>query len=835
MAVLGLVFGSASDKAPAQTSIEGRISFHPPYMITSGGPQNEGGAHDNGGMILGVFRNTSPGMIDTRDLVAEVNGSEASSYSNIPWYRFWPREVEPGGTFSLEIKSMDAPVQESLAVNLEILEGTTSLWQENVTPAASPIRIGHIVPTIDREKILVFVRNQNESVGYTLEDIAWNGTQKDVSESSPTGDELPAGGMMILEIQASSLQVDLKPVHLELDFIETGGSATELVQAVMRITEPVFHLGTWSGSIFQETDTVRNARDLMGHSVAVSSYNRRSTYINGTGHNLRSIVNERVDNSLDPTDVIEGSQNPGLYGWALKDEPDLTGPNAATIATWNEVYWDHSPEKPTLVTLAAMRAFQRYGALVDHPIMDHYAQFAPLVYGGPGTTYSIRNTYEYTKALKLTNEPRRIWIWPQGVAPGTWGNQPTEWALDVQFWNHVAGGAKSLLWFKAVPGELEDFPGRRARMVNLVEQLKHVRDFVLFADTLENVTTTDSDALAVSVIGLDHMLVIVTNLSGTYTSFFGTVSFSDVTTDISVEVPHWIDPGVVREVHAGGFVNTSLANDFSGGVLNVDNIVLNQANPMRVFLLGPPDNEDPAPPQGFRVAEWNDGNLATVSWKEATDNLGVVSYEIRDGDDSLIATVPNPVAQIVVPEEGMHLTVTAVDGSGNRSEPSESYFVRPNRWAFDVDGYTYGWRFSNNEFMFPVEQGSIILEHVGSNNRIQLDELAINADSEDILLIRIKNETDRSVARITWRRDIDSGFGGGRALNADITPFSTEFEDVIFEVGNEPGWNGTIEEIRILPSNNATSGFSSISLIELNPIEDNGDITSVTDWMLLMD
>lgn len=836
-----LAAATAFAGSAASQTIDGRTYFHPSAMITSGGPQNEGGAPDNGGIIVGIFENTTGSALDTRTLAAFVNGQEADSYNNIPWYRFWPREVPPGGTFSLEIKGMDTPILPGLPADLQVRQGAAVLWSETKTPAAPAVAVGHAVPSIDRSTLFVFVRNDGGDA-LELEGATVNGESFDAAASAPRGTGLPPGGLSILEVQPSFALDDLVPLHIAVDFVD-GDSDPHSALAAIRVTEPFFHTGTWSGAIFQQDDTVLDGRSIMGHSISLSSFNERSIYQRGNGYLVRSTVPDRIDDDLDPAPLIAERDNTGIYGWTVYDEPELRGVSAARASRWNMVYWDESPRQPTLVTNASNRAFQRYGGLVDHPMMDHYAQFAPLVYGGSGTTYSIRNTYAYTKALKRGTEPRRPWVWAQGIStvwgtqPTAWGIEPTAWGIEVQYWNHIAAGTKGILYFQGNPGTLEGFPAQYQRMRDLVVQANHVRELLVFGDAIENATTTASDALAASVVSTDRMVLVVTNASGTYTSSLigaGSVSISTVATDVSAVLPSWIDGSRVVEVTKDGFAAPASPVSVDGGVLTITGLSLTEAAPTRVFLVGPEDTAPPARPEGLRMANANGlpGGSIPVAWPESRDDVGVVSYIVRDRQGAVIAEVDHPMVLLEdVPADGIHITVTAVDGHGNQSPASEELWAKRWRWVFDNDDHTHRWRFSNAEFKFPVRDGAIELAHLGSNNRIQRDELGIQASPGDVIVVRQRNDTDRTVSRLLWRGPDDSGFAGARSLNATIAAFGEDFVDVAFEVGTVATWTGVIEEIRYLPANNATSGTSFIQSIELNPVEDEGPPTSVGDWL----
>lgn len=80
----------------------------------------------------------------------------------------------------------------------------------------------------------------------------------------------------------------------------------------------------------------------------------------------------------------------------------------------------------------------------------------------------------------------------------------------------------------------------------------------------------------------------------------------------------------------------------------------------------------PSAPTDLRVLP-SASNEIVLAWNSATDNIGVTAYEVaRDGD--VIATTPFPVHIDMPLQSGVtyEYTVTALDASGNRSQPSDS-------------------------------------------------------------------------------------------------------------------------------------------------------------------
>ena len=83
----------------------------------------------------------------------------------------------------------------------------------------------------------------------------------------------------------------------------------------------------------------------------------------------------------------------------------------------------------------------------------------------------------------------------------------------------------------------------------------------------------------------------------------------------------------------------------------------------------PPDTTAPSTPSGVEAAVDLDG-VVEVTWTASTDDVGVLSYEVREGEAVLDATsaLSMTLADLSIGEHS--LSVVALDGAGNVSEPS---------------------------------------------------------------------------------------------------------------------------------------------------------------------
>lgn len=92
----------------------------------------------------------------------------------------------------------------------------------------------------------------------------------------------------------------------------------------------------------------------------------------------------------------------------------------------------------------------------------------------------------------------------------------------------------------------------------------------------------------------------------------------------------------------------------------------------------PGDTTPPAAPINLRAASIGTAEIA-LTWNAATDNIGVVSYEVYNASQLEGAT--NSTSYTVkglTPDTSYSFSVTALDAAGNRSTPSSSLAVRTN-------------------------------------------------------------------------------------------------------------------------------------------------------------
>lgn len=613
-----------------------RAALHPAFTITSGGPQNEGGPTDAGGTLVAILRNdstTQPVTVDRAN--STINGVTLPLVSNFLWALMYPPTLPPGGRGVLRIKGTGAPLAEGQTINLRV--ATTGPDKETATLslAASPVTIGHVAPSEDGRSALVFIRNLSAGIAHEVELLEVNG--ENITGSLVNGPVLPPGGVAIARVQRPSGFATLEHLCIHVRARPVGGGTPVERVAGIRLTDPRFFTGS-NGADWSE-GMIQNARQWFGHEIILPGM-----YFNdglwARRYDLRSIpiVFHGSPPAWDNLQWLSDLRNnPGKYAYYLADEPDLKSPaewQSPAMARGVANVHANDPVTPTFVNLAKQKSFQQYAMQVDHPSFDHYGQFAPLVYstGFLSSTYSIKNSLWYTDALKRNCEPLRQWCFAQGV-DAVWGTQPADWGIKVQFWNHVIGGTKGILFFSAQPQYVGTHPAQKAAMEGLMRQLDLVRWVLAYGDVAAGGVTTGHPDLMSALVVSEHCVVVpVTNCSGTYTDNLlaaDTVSMSAINgATVQITVPDWIPIERVREVGPNGL--TTPAHSIAGRTVTITGVNTDTRTPHRVFLIGRSDTSPPGPVEEVQVVP--SGASAFISWRMPHDDTGIGGYRVfRDG------------------------------------------------------------------------------------------------------------------------------------------------------------------------------------------------------------
>jgi len=696
-----LVIASLATCAAAQLTFEGAV-YH--AASNAGLTTN----NDQGGALFVFLRNTGETSQSFVSGNVQFNGQPVSNLVNHDWSRVWPLTVGPGEATTLTIKGNGGVFAPGQTANVTVTSDTgQSLTQANISLSTPKLRVANVVPSQDLTKAYVFLRNDDVS-SYAINELFLNDNVTSLSRFVGDSTVIEPNAIKIVEVDFGLPQAVLTPWAVKVQATRTSDSSSILTGAPVRLTEPILPTGSWQASLFRNETDMEAARLQYGHQIGgatskfprlqesrADKYSIRGLHIDildfaesGGSYNV-NVIEYREDNGVPhqapmfefPAIVAAQADNPAIYGWYIRDEPDLqtNAVHRNPQAMWrlNDTYWRNS-EKPTFLNMVSDRSIQRYGLIADHPAIDRYMQYAPLSDNNAGSR-NIDQSFKYAESLKNNVEPLRMWWIAQGIADGVWSRQPTDWGIDVQFWSALMAGAKGVIGFMYEDNSAA-YPAQHERQMALMHELQTVRSLVLYGEPLANTTirrngsivdqdATNIDAAARSLISEHAVLLPVANMTGRQT-FLGGATF-DLLTNVTVDVviPEWISIDQVRRVTTDGLVD-DVAYTQNGRQITIS---IPSLIDTEVFLIGAYDTTSPASVSHLRLArrDATDTNYVApppgrgfLSWDEPFDNYGVHGYEVYE-DDLLIAEVPTPAAEIMQFDPFKSYKVRAYDASGN--------------------------------------------------------------------------------------------------------------------------------------------------------------------------
>lgn len=644
------------------------VCFHDAYNITSGGPEQESPSPDNGGAIYVFVRNDggSAESFSNSTLTSKVwiNGTVLSSVTGFVWARAWPETLQPGQYSTIVIKGKASPISENTTVTVQAQVNSGATAQKTQQLYTPLLRLGHVVPSQDFKTLWIILRNTDSGSSYTVQQVFVDGEVTSQC-SYVSGTTVEANNIKIIKVSYTSALTKVQPLAIRVAALRNADSSPKVVGAFIRLTEPKFELGTYSGDLYGNDTRQIEARGSFMHSMAGPVEPSDSYYAK---YFIRSYPLPFFwEDPCNPSRINQYKTYQGLYGWYVDDEPDINSPSVRPpidILNGSLFCMNLDSVHPTMVNLVYNKRFQEYGLTVDHPSFDHYCQFAPLAWGGFFTSYSIKNAWRYTDSLKRNTEPLRSWCYVQGVSTSTgWSNQPTSWGIKVQFWSHILGGIKGMTWFKAKDESGYANQYNSIRMV--LKEFSQVRNLALYGDAMPIVSMSHGDMLGEAIISEEAMVVVVVNASGTCSGLSGANMTNRNDQTASVTVPSWIPIEQIKQVTDTGLETPNRTLD--GRTITFNDLDLTDSAPHRVFLIGKNDTTPPSMVTGTNIATTLDsGGTAVVSWQDAHDNYGVRGYKVyRNGVE--IADTWSPLYKDTAygSYPGAVYMVRAYDAAGN--------------------------------------------------------------------------------------------------------------------------------------------------------------------------
>lgn len=626
---LGVLFvlGSASMAVAQDLVFTPESSYH---AATYSERYAEDWPEDKGGLLYLFVKNS--GNTPQSIVSLSINGKAVAEFPDLHWWRAWPAEITPGAVGWVAIKATGAPLERDATAEVAITAASGAVAKTSVHCAASALHIGNVLPSEDRKILFVYLRNDGDAPVH-LATLHLNAADYVIGQDAALqllgAQDLAPGGLAILKVKRDMPWETLAPLVVRVAAERAG--ATEYVGAGMRLGDAHFSIGTWSSDLPGDLEAMATACDLAIDCVVTGhDWERNAAMASAYGIRTLSMVNKGDPKSPDTEMIAAQAANTTIAAWMVRDEPELGNKPSSLMLEHNQAFWQRDADTPTYLNLMMTRAFNDYGSIADIACMDHYVQFAPNAISWTGVTRNavMEEAIAYTDLLKENTEPQRMWTWAQ-LAASVWGRQPEVWGVHYQFWAHIMGGAKGVLWFKYGPGWENKYTPQINAGRRIMQQFKPVRNLCFYGEPLRNLRSNHEKIIGRTLNSENAVVAVVLNNNQETGGLPIRMRFSieHVAGEVVVPVPDWIPVEQVMRVTPDDAAPVAY-RAVEGGVA----IEVSLDEEMGVFIVGRKDSEAPSA-AGTPQATVRTPDLLILSWSSATDNYGVRGYTLyRDGE-----------------------------------------------------------------------------------------------------------------------------------------------------------------------------------------------------------
>lgn len=817
--VVGVI---CSVSAAAQVAILEGTSFHPPVTDEQFA---EDWPEDTGGLL--VFFVENAGAQSDAVAVVTVNGVPVDTMEGVKWWRVWPESMAAPETGNPVCAVTVKSVSGLLAAGQEVLLGVQTqrgFSASQTFQCEQPgLRVANVLPKPDMRQVNVYLRNDGAQT-VRIEELWVNETAYVPGEglygAQMVGGvpDISPGAVGIVQVTFPDPLPALHPAALRVRHLVGGHPGW--VGAAVRLFPAEFVLGTWS-SDWRDTPSAGEYARQMRIDFNIPGGN-------GTAPRVlwdQYFAGHTVTQNGNPTAIGRDRDNPGLAAWHVMDEPEnnVSENPSSLVQAYNRDYWVHGSPRPTYMNLCTSRAFQEYGPVTDITGMDHYAMYSAFTVL-PGTWFlrvsRMEEALDYTDLLKRNTEPQRMWSWAQ-VGGSMWATQPQPWGVSYQFWAHVMGGSKGVLWFVYNVGR-EDDPEYRLQLdaaEAATRQFAQVRELCLYGEPLENVTHDPGLAvIARSLVSEQANVVVALNNNYEMTGLVPLVPQylrGAAHGEITVDVPAWVPLESVLRVTPDGSEPAAFTR--SGRLVTIPLSL--GPDETGVFVIGGPDTQAPQASEAVVLTNAAADGGATLSWKEARDDRGVWKYRVYR-DDAPVGEVTGLLWRAdVSAAPNARYRVAAVDAAGNVGEASVP--VRFLEYGFNRPGHDEGW-WPNPDGggVIPsaqVEDGAFHLTLDGASPTLQSPVTRVDAAEHSWFRMRLDAPPSVGQVRLQWVTETDAVWDTAKSILLPLPGKADGFQTVEADLGGSAAWAGVVTRARLVLGESAQSGTLALDLAQFAP------------------
>jgi hypothetical protein len=581
-----------------------------------------------------------------------VNLVDLQHLGYIRWFRWSDNLMMPLGSSVLSIQADDRIFKTGSSIGLTIghkvgERGQRMADQGQIKIAPPSLKIVQTMASPDYKKLTLFVRSSPGSRMSSIDTLTMNGK---VTPFEKYAEKLGGNEVSILEISFEKPLVKMTSVDVCLSY-KTEGDKAEKSAATFRILEPFFPFGTWGDSWFwtKEEDT-RLLREIFHNTfVGMGDFNamQRTSdryFFRSTNFVVEPYSPYRKNWEVDREKIRKGGQYSNILTWTIGDEIEANYKHASgDIVISNDLFKQESPSIPTLTTLCQNNAFNAFGNITDIVMQDHYSMCEQLANNAP-VPHLVEEAFWYQDALRENTEPKLNWSWSQLAFD--WRRQAPTWGVRQQAWMNLMAGSKGILWFATLSQEKRaKFGPQMDGMLIFGKELNQVKDLVLYSATSSNAETENKSHTVRNLIGRNAVLCIVSNFG--YKIVDNPAAFrgkdyllTPMKGKVSFEIPAWMKNKKLKLVEIMGEKNIPLPVVRSSENLTIEYDTEDLGCDTKVYCLVSEDHVPVAPETAWLLQD--DAKNWVISWKEATDDIGVCAYNIyRNGKK--IKTVLAPI------------------------------------------------------------------------------------------------------------------------------------------------------------------------------------------------